>query len=84
MSWKRGSDLFESIISTLLENVDDDDVRVSIYKDLIEEFENFNCDTLGELLSSTKDKAFIDAFSELHPDEDCYQVNSYDDEEDDW
>lgn len=84
LGWSRGSDLFESIIDSLSEYVDDDDTRVSIYKDLIEVFENFDCDTLNELISSTKDKAFIDAFSELHPDEDCYQMNSYDQEDDDW
>lgn len=65
MSWNSGSDLFESLITTLQENVKEFYSRMNIYSDMIEAFEDRDCDTLFELIG--KDEAFDSAFYEFHP-----------------
>lgn len=61
MSWKDGSTLMSVIISNVKEKMDVED-RESLYKDLIEYFENEDCDTLYECLK--EDAAFDRAFDE--------------------
>lgn len=68
MSWSSGSRIFAEIIETLKESVPDYETRVEVYNKLIEVFESNNCDTLYECLE--EDRAFDDAYFELHPDED--------------
>ena len=67
MSWSSGSRLFSEIIHTLKETVPEYETRVEIYNSLIEVFESHDCDTLYECLE--EDRAFDDAYFELHPDE---------------
>ena len=67
MSWSSGSIIFSEIIHTLKESVPEYETRVEIYNNLIEVFENHDCDTLHECLD--EDRAFDDAYFELHPDE---------------
>lgn len=48
MSWSSGSRLFANIAESIAEIVADDEERAAIYKCMIEEFSNFDCDTLFE------------------------------------
>lgn len=66
MAWSSGSTVFEGIINTLSENVPDHSARMSIYADLIELFEAYDCDTLGECLG--RDAAFDEVYKEIYPD----------------
>ena len=68
MSWSSGSRIFSEIIHTIKETVPEYETRVELYSGLIEIFENNDCDTLYECLE--EDRAFDDAYFELHPDED--------------
>jgi len=66
MSWASGSGLFVEIISVMKNKLDDDDLRQSLYYDLIELFENYDCDTLDECRG--EDKAFDAAYTEYVED----------------
>lgn len=68
MSWSSGSQIFSDIIHTLKQSVPEYETRAEIYNSLIQIFENNDCDTLYECLE--EDRAFDDAYFELHPDED--------------
>lgn len=59
MSWKGGSELMSLIISNVKEKMDAE-YRETLYKELIEYFENEDCDTLYECLheDSIFDKAY--------------------------
>jgi hypothetical protein len=66
MSWKSGSSLMENIIGDFIEQFPDD-LRKEIYEILINNFENFDCDTLYQCCDD--DEAFEEAFYSIHPDE---------------
>jgi len=67
MSWKSGSELFDKIIRILGDNIYDEEIRESIYLQLIPVFEDNDCDTLYELLE--QDKAFDAAYKSLYKPE---------------
>ena len=48
MGWSRGSSLFSEIASIIMDNVDSEKARTTIYESMIEAFEDFDCDTLTE------------------------------------
>ena len=75
MSWKSGSSLMSSIIHKMKDTELDDELRKEVYIILIEEFEDYDCDSLYECVD--EDEAFKAAFNDLHP-------GVYDHEEDDW
>jgi len=77
MSWSRGSEIMTEIITCLMDKVPDDTERQDIYEELIEIFENYDCDTLNECFDD--DSIFKVAYKSLHPMENDY----YDDEDDD-
>lgn len=81
MSWSSGSTIFSDIIHSIKESVPEYETRVEVYGKLIEIFENHDCDTLFECLE--EDRAFDDAYFELHPDEDETEddYGDYSDEE---
>lgn len=56
MGWASGSSLAAGIIQDLRETAVDEDSRVEIYKVLITNFEDFDCDTMSECLGD--DPAF--------------------------
>lgn len=80
MGWASGSSLFGGIIQDLRE-VTDEDTRVDIYKVLILNFEEFDCDTLDECLG--EDNAFDRAWklvgNNIEEDEEDYEVDSDED-----
>lgn len=84
MSWANGSSLFSEIIKTLMDNIDDEDTRSSIYNDLIPAFENADCDNLFECTGI--DPAFDLIWEDMHPDEDYFEDedDDYFEEEDDY
>jgi hypothetical protein len=65
MGWSTGSLIFEQVITTVEENVEDYDVRVKLYSDLIEVFEDYDCDNLMECMGT---RAFDKAMREVRPD----------------
>jgi hypothetical protein len=73
MGWSSGSRLFGDVIESLKKHVPDEESRQAIYIDLIDAFEDFDCDTLEECTG--EDEVFDDALKEAHPD-------WYDEEED--
>ena len=66
MGWSSGSRLFSDVISTISDNVKDDDARREIYRDLITAFEDMDCDTLSECMG--EDAVFDEIFREMNPD----------------
>lgn len=48
MSWSSGSRLFANIVESIVDIVRDEDERAAIYRCMIEEFSNFDCDNLFE------------------------------------
>jgi len=81
MSWKTGSTLFSEIIKTLMDNIDDEDTRASIYNDFIPIFENADCDNLFECTGI--DPAFDLVWEDMHPDDDFFEDDDdYYEEED--
>jgi len=63
MGWSSGSRVADDLIKALSETVDDDYVRESFYKKMIEIFEDHDCDTLDECVGV--DAAFDSAFEEF-------------------
>lgn len=49
MGWARGSEIFETIAHVLMQEVDDDDARATIYENMVDIFEDADCDTLDEV-----------------------------------
>lgn len=66
MGWSTGSSLMSDIISGIEETDLKHDVKVELYKILIEKFEDYDCDTLDECYDESE--AFQEALFELHPD----------------
>ena len=82
MAWANGTRLFRSIIEILYENVEEDEVRRSVYTSLIEEFEELDVN-LKELYNETDDPAFDEAFCALYP-ENCKMEEDGDEEGEEW
>ena len=68
MAWNAGSRLFRNLIEVIQDNVDDEEVRVEIYREMIDLFEAMDCENLKELYEETDDAAYDTAYSELYPD----------------
>lgn len=68
MGWSSGSGLMSDIIEALEDEEISYEIKVTIYKMLIDKFEEFDCDTLYECKDESA--AFKEAYNELHPDED--------------
>lgn len=67
MSWASGSEMMSNIITTsekFMQCGDND--SVAYYKELIECFEDFDCDTLHECLG--ENVAFDVAFAQMYPE----------------
>jgi|SanBayMetagenome_1026888.scaffolds.fasta_scaffold132677_2 hypothetical protein len=56
MGWSSGTRLLSDIIDTVQKYVDDEDIRVEIYKEIADSFESADCDELSECLGT--DDAF--------------------------
>lgn len=67
MSFSRGSELFEELINILNEVEVDSDQRKQIYEYMIDVFEDYDCDTLYELMG--KDKVFDSIMNERKEDD---------------
>ena len=68
MAWNAGSRLFRNLIEVIQDNVDDESVRVEIYREMIDLFETMDCENLKELYEETDDNSYDIAYSELYPD----------------
>lgn len=68
MGWASGSRLFDDIIDILYNNIEDVKLRKKLYTELIQAFEDADCDTLYECKGH--DDCFDLAFEELYPDDD--------------
>ena len=77
MAWNAGSRLFRNLIEVIQDNVDDESVRVEIYREMIDLFETMDCENLKELYEETDDGAYDTAYSELYPES---KDHEYDDE----
>lgn len=62
MGWASGSDLAHRLIVACKKNIKDDTVREKIYIELIDAFEDYDCDTLCECVGV--DPLFDQFFSE--------------------
>ena len=67
MGWSAGSRLFRNLIEVIQDNVDDEDIRVEIYREMIDLFEMMDCENLKDLYEETDDGAYDTAYSELYP-----------------
>ena len=67
MAWNAGSRLFRNLIEVIQDNVDDEDIRVEIYREMIDLFEMMDCENLKDLYEETDDGAYDTAYSELYP-----------------
>lgn len=63
MAWSRGADLFSEIAEMIFDKVGDEDDRKAIYEEMIELFEDFDCDNLAECagIDFILDEALVDA-----------------------
>ena len=63
MGWSRGADLFSEIAEMIFDKVGDEDDRKAIYDEMIELFEDFDCDNLHECagIDFVLDEALVDA-----------------------
>ena len=63
MAWSRGADLFSEIAEMIFDKVADEDDRKAIYDEMIELFEDFDCDNLAECvgIDFVLDEALADA-----------------------
>lgn len=63
MAWSRGADLFSEIAEMIFDKVGDEDDRKAIYDEMIELFEDFDCDNLHECagIDFILDEALVDA-----------------------
>lgn len=79
MGWSSGSRLMSEIIEDVMGAVDDE-ARVEVYKALILNFENHDCDTLDECLGedSAFDRAWKLVGNEINEDEEDYESEDYD------
>jgi hypothetical protein len=64
MAWNAGSRLFRNLIEVIQDNVDDESVRVEIYREMIDLFETMDCENLKELYEETDDAAYDTAYHE--------------------
>lgn len=76
MGWGSGSTVFSEVIAVMKEKVEDAEIRAEIYRDLIDVFENADCDTLDECVGD--DKVFDEVWEELYPSDE------YEEEEEDY
>ena len=67
MGWASGSILLAEIVDKIDKAVVDFDTKVDVFKILIAEFENRDCDTTGEVVGSCE--AFDYAYKQLYGDE---------------
>lgn len=66
MGWSTGSMLASEIIENAMRNIADPTARSVFYRDMIESFESYDCDTLDECLGV--DEAFDLVYKELYGD----------------
>lgn len=66
MSWKSGSAIATNLIRSVMSTIDDPESRKQFYLEMIDTFESYDCDTLGECLGH--DEAFDLAYLELYPE----------------
>jgi hypothetical protein len=72
MGWAGGSSLFDDLIDSLLEHNIEYQKRVDIYLNMINAFENEDCDTLQECFG--RDSAYDEAFRLIHEDDEDYKI----------
>lgn len=66
MGWASGSALFGDVITSVVEEVEDPNIRCRLFYILIQNFKDFDCDTLDECVG--QDPSFDKAWKELHED----------------
>ena len=72
MSWKSGSGLLTYIIETVHFHVENAEIRVIMYAEIISAFKAYDCDTYRECLG--QDPAFDEVYYMHHPKEE-YETN---------
>jgi hypothetical protein len=78
MGWASGSSLASALITSAKAHIESGHERKRFYMDMIEAFEEADCDTLGECCG--EDDMFDEAMQEIHPD----YFEDEEDEEDDY
>lgn len=64
MGWSSGSPLMSRVIEAVAEHVPNNKSKLELFVDLIEAFEDFDCDTLDECLG--EDAMFDAAYKEVY------------------
>lgn len=67
MGWSSGTKVFRDVVEILKEKIDDFDLRVEMYVDLIDVFSNHDWDNYDEILG--EDEAYDEAFKQLFGEE---------------
>jgi hypothetical protein len=68
MGWGSGSRLAAGLIDAAKETISSDTERESFYEQMIEMFQDFDCDTLDECVGH--DPVFDELWEKLYPSED--------------
>ena len=66
MGWANGSNIAGVLIASAKLHIQSGEERKAFYRDMIDAFEEADCDTLGECCGD--DDMFDEAMQELHPD----------------
>lgn len=82
MGWGSGSSLFDKLIESVMSNIPDEKQRMAVYDDMIDHFEDCDCDTLGECLG--KDSAFDREYYKRYPEEIDEPEEEEDGDDRDW
>lgn len=65
MGWASGSSLFSRVIEAVEKSVPNEATKIQLYQDLIEAFEDRDCDTLDECLGTSD--TFDDLWEAMYP-----------------
>jgi hypothetical protein len=78
MGWSTGSRLMSEVIEACESLISNYDIRVELYKQFINSFEDYDCDNLDECVEEST--AFAAALKEVHPNWDD-SIESYEEQD---
>ena len=82
MGWSSGSGLLCQVIEIIEEHCHPDTDKVTLFTELITEFEDYDCDTINECLGQSP--SFDIAYEKLYPESLDVMDSDYSDEDDLW
>lgn len=78
MGWSVGSEILELVVSNIKKAIPTKKARIRVYKKLIKDFEDYDCDTICEIVDGKGMKEFREAYYAVHPEE-AYSDDEIDD-----